>query len=133
MNRTLYEKRGRRYVAVAEEETWDALAEGAWLVVVKPGSRSQRRLLKPERAEVEVALNEARVAMVEAMRARTLAANDLPMRTSKLTPAEKRQMKRAWEAWVAIAGDVPIHFRGVSWVDVVECGIAALRTKMETP
>lgn len=49
--KTLYEKRGRRYVAVAEygPEMTDMLPEGAHLIVVQPGSKTTLYNVEPDR------------------------------------------------------------------------------------
>lgn len=40
--KTLYEKRGRKYVPVAEERVWDSYPDGCHLVVVAPGRMLRR-------------------------------------------------------------------------------------------
>ena len=49
--KTLYEKRGRRYVAVAEygPEMTDMLPEGAHLIIVQPGSKTTLYKVEPDR------------------------------------------------------------------------------------
>ncbi len=127
MSRTLYEKRGRRYVPVAEMDAFGGMTEGTYLVVVRPGSGlSALRVVEPASAEVEAALHTARGAMVEAMRAQCTAGRD-EVRADVDAPT----LRRAWAAWRAIAGDVTMHFRGVSMVDVVDAGIAVIRAQVK--
>ena len=123
---TLYEKRGRRYVPVAEENAFAGIPEGWWLVHVKPGGLSSRRMLTPAHAEVEAAMRLAEDVMVEAMR-RKQGASDLNPRPYR-DPAKAR---RAWKAWADIMGDeTMLCFDGVSMRDVVDAGLDALRKHM---
>lgn len=50
--KTLYEKRGRRYVPVAEygPEMTDMLPEGSHLIIVQPGSKTTLYNVKPDRS-----------------------------------------------------------------------------------
>lgn len=50
--KTLYEKRGRRYIPVAEygPEMTDMLPEGAHLIIVQPGSKTTLYKVEPDRA-----------------------------------------------------------------------------------
>lgn len=43
----LYEKRGRRYVPVADTEVYHALHNGTWLIEVEDGCRKTLRVLDP--------------------------------------------------------------------------------------
>lgn len=126
---TYYAKRGRRYIPVAEHQTYDTLTEGTYLVVVKPGSRSMTRLVQPASGEVEAAIRIAEQAMVEAMRAM----NESPGEPVGLsTEAEKALAKKAYAAYTAVVGkDRMLHFRGVSMYDVVQAGIKALRESLK--
>lgn len=121
---TWYEKRGRRYVPVAEHDRYDALTEGAYLLIVKPGSRSMCRLVKPASGEVEAAIHIAYAAMVDAMR-RTNESSE-PM--GLLTEKEKQLARKALEAYRAVWGrERMVSYRGVSMHDVVDAGIQALK------
>lgn len=126
---TLYAKNGRRYRPVAESDAFDALTEGWWLVRVAPGSKSMRKLVEPAHAELEAAMRGARDAMVEAMREKqTPTGPDV-----RHVPEHQRaKYQRAWDAWVAIVGDVPLYFEGVSMHDVVNAGLDAVRRAVET-
>ena len=52
--RTLYEKKGRRYVPVAEygREMTDMLPEGAHLIIVQPGSKVTLYNVEPDQAAI---------------------------------------------------------------------------------
>lgn len=124
---TFYEKRGRRYVPVAETDTYHGLTKGSYLVVVAPGSTSVRRLAEPAIPEIEAAMLVAEEAMVGAMYEAAKCKPD----TRKMPPRLKAKYDRAWEAWKTIIGkDAPIYFEGVSMQDVVEAGLQALRKRM---
>ena len=126
---TYYEKRGRRYIPVAEREMYDALTAGTYLVVIQPGLRSMKRLVQPASGEVEAAIRIAEQAMVDAMRTM----NESPGEPMGLaTEAEKTLAKKAYAAYTAVVGkDRMLHFRGVSMHDVVEAGIKALRESLK--
>lgn len=126
---TYYEKRGRRYVPIAEDARFDALTEGHYLVVIKPGLRSMTRLVEPASGEVEAAIRVARVAMEEAMAAANRSSGEamgLP------TKEDKERAERAYQAWLGVMGERwSVSYRGVSMHDIVEAGIQALRKEMQ--
>jgi hypothetical protein len=55
--KVLYEKRGRRYVPVAEDmhHKWDFFTEGAHLILVKPGSKTVVYNIDPDDAMLRAA------------------------------------------------------------------------------
>lgn len=123
---TLYEKRGRRYFAVAEHESFAAVPLGWWLVHVQPGIRSSRRV-DPDRAAVEAAMRIAEDAMVEAMQRENQRTDPSP----KPSPAKMERHRKAWAAYCAVFGkNPPVTFMGASMHGVVDAGIAALRSAM---
>lgn len=124
---TLYKKKGRRYYPAAETEVFDGVPEGWWLMRVQPGLRSMRRTLDPAYAETEAALREAEDAMVDAMRVRC---EPTGPQTKHVPEKDRAKYMKAWEAWKAIVGDVPMYFEGVSMMDVVEAGLNAVRKKI---
>lgn len=126
---TYYEKRGRRYYPIAESDAFDAIPEGYWLVSVKPGLRSARRMIKPAYPEIEAAIKVAQDAMLEAMyKVRQCDKLD----TSRISQKDRERYHKAFEAWKAIVGDVPLYFEGVSMNDVIEAGLDALRSELKT-
>lgn len=129
MSKTLYEKRGRRYYPVAERDALDGIPAGWWLVRVEPGLRSSRRILEPAIAECEAAMRIAEDDMIKAMLKRC----EVTGHQTKHMQSEHQKKKylKAWEAWKAIVGDVPMYFEGVSMHDVVDAGIEALRARLK--
>jgi hypothetical protein len=122
---TYYEKRGRRYYPVAESDSryYEIRKHGFYLEHVKPGSTS-RTPIDPKMAEVEAAMRLAYNAMIEAMHARCTPTGP---QTRHVPEREKAKYQKAWDAWAAIVGDVPMYFEGVSMHDVVAAGLEALR------
>jgi len=121
---TLYEKRGRRYVPVAEYDTQPYWKAGYWLVHVKPGLRTTKSVLEPAFAEVEAALHEASEAMVLAMREE--AARKLPAYQTSDIVLKKHE--KAWKAYREAMGDEYTHvFKGASMESVVDAAIEVLR------
>ena len=55
MNKHLYRKVGRKYVAETDPYALDGLREGWWLVKVAPGSTSIRQQVYPSKAEISAA------------------------------------------------------------------------------
>jgi hypothetical protein len=97
-DKTLYVKRGRRYMPVLEHTTYDFMAEGHYLVTVKPGSKQLTLLLTPDEAPLKAALRHptdvlARL-LVEASKGR-------PMRE----PITQKQ-RDAWDRFVKEYKDV---------------------------
>lgn len=126
---TLYEKRGRRYVPVAEREQYDARSHGWWLLHVAPGRQSWA-MVEPNRAAVEAAMRIAENAMVAAMQ-RACSIEDRAARGMTKDPDRNARWMKAWRAWEKAAGEeLPQVFRGVSMVDVVRAGLDALRKEM---
>lgn len=121
---TLYEKVGRRYKPVADTLAYEGLSAGLWLVVVKPGMKSIRRLLDPEYPEIEAALYEYHECVVEALRQ----AHEAEPETRPLTPTEQR----AWQAYSKILKGDAQRMRLVrkSMSDIADAAAEALRKKI---
>ena len=68
----------------------------------------------------------AEEAMVEAMRKRQEVTG---VGVRHVPESERAKYQRAWDAWKAIVGDVPLYFEGVSMHDVVTAGLDVLRRK----
>lgn len=128
MSTTLYEKRGSRYVPVAEYETQPYWGAGYWLVHVQPGLRTTKSLLDPEFAEVEAAMQLASDAMVTAMEEE--ARRKIP--AYQVSDIVLTKHEKAWAAYKEAMGDEYTHvFKGASMYSIVEAGIAALRKALE--
>lgn len=122
---TYYAKRGRRYYPIAEHMRFDALTEGAYLMVVHPGGHSLTRLVKPASGEVEAAIHIAQEAMVTAMREKNQSSGE-PI--GLYTKKDRDLARKAWKAYCDVFGsERTASFRGVSMRDVVDAGIKALR------
>ena len=97
-DKTLYVKRGRRYIPVREHTTYDHLSEGHYLVTVEPGVCSMTRLVTADEAPLKAALHHPTDVMarliVEASKGR-------PMRE----PITQKQ-RDAWDRFVKDYKDV---------------------------
>ena len=122
----LYTRQGSRFVPVHECRFFDALPEGAWLVIVGPGNTAIRRALNPAYAELEAAMRTAEDAMCTAM-----------IEASKLRPREHEMSKkeqRAWAAYKKIMGDDVPRYLGeyASVQEIVQAGLDAIRVKIRS-
>ena len=117
---TLYEKRGRRYIPVANTRAIDGLSNGSWLVVVDSGMTTIRQLVNPDHAGFLAAASVAERAMVEAVR-----------KASDAVPQSRTSAKltRAWKAYKAIAGDETMWLNSSSTYDIVQAGIQVVLAK----
>lgn len=114
---TLYVKRGKKYVPVAEHTTYDHLTEGHYLVRVQPGMRSMYRVVEPDHISLIAAAKDALDAMCQAMRE----AAEYKPKTGK--PLTKRQR----EAWEQLNKVLKVdRLEGASANDIVEAGLKAL-------
>ncbi|MBU2048813.1 MAG: hypothetical protein KKH61_07525 [Gammaproteobacteria bacterium] len=123
-DRTLYRRvesaSGRtRYEPVCEYDLTEYLADGDWLVTIRPGRRSLCRRLYPKiRAEDEMVLRECAEGMASAM---TEAAKFRP----SVTPMTDRE-RAAWAALQeAIGGNAWPMLHGASWYEIALAGITA--------
>lgn len=122
---TYYEKRGRRYYPVAERDAFDAIPEGDWLVYVRPGLRSAKKLVEPAYIELEAAMREAEEAMVKAM----YESSTERLEDKRYHPADRELARKGWEAWKAVVGDRPMYCTSASMLEVVRAGINAIRQR----
>ena len=117
---TLYRKRGKRYLPVAEEDQWGngRWPEGFHLVYCKPGSLATRFRISPATAEMRAAAmereDELRSILLNAMAARP--------RNRPVT----RKEKEAWEAFVDAMGKNVYLLEYPSVQEVIDMFIAAL-------
>ena len=117
----LYTRQGSRFVPVHECRFFDALPEGAWLVIVGPGNTAIRRALNSAYAELEAAMRAAEDAMCTAM-----------IEASKLRPMNQKMSdkeRRAWAAYKEIMGDDIPRYLGeyASVQEIVQAGLDAIR------
>lgn len=124
---TLYEKRGRRYHAIAEQDTNPFWTAGYWLVHVRPGLRTTRQILDPVFADVEAALLCAEEAMCRAL------VQELDkVEPATTSPAVLKKHEAAWKLYKEAMGEeYEVVFRRTSVVDVVAAGLKAVREQIE--
>lgn len=68
MDRQLYEKIGNKYVPVNDPWACDGLSKGAWLVIVRPGFKSMKRLLNTNNPDLKGALQYLHDGLCESLR-----------------------------------------------------------------
>ena len=120
-----YEKRGRRYVPVAEHdyELHDAMPKGNHLIMCYPGGRSTRYHIEPALAPMIAAGRVAEDRMCEAMRK---ASEMRPSRTP-ITPGQQR----AWKKLAKEFGDDLATLNGASASAIAEAGLKAMQVEAE--
>lgn len=129
MSTTLYEKRGTRYVPVAEYDTQPYWTAGYWLVHVQPGLRTTKQLLNPAFAEVEAAMHKAAVAMKKAM----VEESKRKLPAYQLSDIVLTKHEKAWAAYREAMGDEYTHIlKGASMSSIVEAGLSVLREVLES-
>ncbi len=120
MKKIYYEKKGRRYVPVAEYDSdfLDSLPKGAHLVMCYPGGSSRRFHIDPNYAAMIAA---SRVAEDAICRAISKASELRP----PSTPITEKQ-KKAWNALSEAFGEEISTLRGLSIHDCAEAGVKAM-------
>lgn len=124
MKKVYYEKRGRRYVPVAEydNEYLDSFPKGSHLVMVYPGGQSRRFNIDPNYAALIAAGRVAEDAIASAV----VKAGELRLqrqdRERKLTEGQKA----AWENLVKEFGDSAKQLEWPSAREVAEEGVKAM-------
>lgn len=115
-----YEKKGRKYVPVAEYDSdyLDSFPKGCHLVMCYPGGSSRRFNIDPALAPMIAA---GRIAEDAVCRAISKASELRPERTP-ITPGQKA----AWENLAKEFGDELSTLRGLSIHDCAEAGVNAM-------
>jgi len=121
MKKIFYEKKGRRYVPVAEYDNdyLDSFPKGNHLVMCYPGGSSRRFHIDPAYAPMIAA---GRVAEDVMCRALIKASELRPVRTP-LTEGQRR----AWKKLEKEFGNELCTLRGSSVHDIVEAGVKAMQ------
>lgn len=116
-----YEKKGRRYVPVAEydSEYLDSFPKGNHLVMVYPGGTSRRFNIDPDYAALIAASRVAQDKMSQAI----VKASELRPSKAPITPKQKK----AWEDLARAFGQEMYTLNGASAYDIAEAGIKALQ------
>lgn len=121
---TYYIKKGRKYVPIAEDRTWDTIPLGHHVVSVRPGLTSWKFRISPELAGVESAFKIAKEAMLERMSK----VNEMKISPKHYPEYLRPKVEKAFQAWKQIMGvDIPLSFEGISMNDIIEAGIEALK------
>jgi hypothetical protein len=98
-----------KYKPVAEYETFNYLREGSYIVDVKPGCTSMRRMIYPERfaPEFEVLVERMKDALAEAIREK----QSEPLNTAKKLNKAQRE---AWLMWKKAFKKDIVYMRGLT-------------------
>jgi hypothetical protein len=125
MKKIYYEKRGRRYVPVAEydNDLLDSFTKGNHLVMSYPGGTSRRFNIEPAYAPMIAA---GRVAEDAICRAISKASELRPQRT----PITEAQQK-AWRKLAKEMGDELCTLNGLSVRDCAEAGVKAMQEEAD--
>lgn len=125
MKKIFYEKKGRRYVPVAEYDSdfLDSFPKGNHLVMCYPGGTSRRFKIDPALAPMIAAGRYAEDAICRAISK----ASELRPQREPLTS----EQKQAWEALSKAFGDEISTLRGLSIHDCAEAGIKAMQAEAD--
>jgi len=125
MKKIFYEKRGRRYVPVAEydNEILDSFPKGTHLVMCYPDGQSRRFNIDPNYAAMIAAGRVAEDAMCKAISK----ASELRPRQTPITKGQKK----AWEKLAKEFGDELCTLDGLCIRDCAEAGIKAMQDEAD--
>jgi len=120
MKKIFYEKKGRRYVPVAEynNDFLDSFPKGNHLVMSYPGGTSRRFNIDPNYAAMIAAGRVAEDAICKAISK----ASELRPKSTPITPGQKK----AWEKLAKEFGDDLCTLHGLSVHDCAEAGVKAM-------
>ena len=120
-----YEKRGRRYVPVAEHdyELHDAMPKGNHLIMCYPGGQSRRYNINPNYAAMIAAGRVAEDAICDAIRK----ASEMRPQRTPITAGQKK----AWEKLAKEFGDDLAILSLDSARDHAEAGVQAMQTEAD--
>ena len=120
----LYEKHGRRYVPVQDTEAMNGLPNGDWLILIRDGLTSVRRV-------VDTRLGLETLAALEHL---TDWLTEEISQQSRMEPENRRltdQERRAWEAYCAVMGpDATLRMVAPSTRDIAERAVAQVRARL---
>jgi hypothetical protein len=125
MKKIFYEKKGRRYVPVAEYDNdfLDSFPKGNHLVMSYPGGLSRRFNIDPNYAAMIAAGRVAEDAICKAISK----ASELRPKSTPITPGQKQ----AWEKLAKEFGDDLCTLHGLSIHDCAEAGVKAMMEEAE--
>ena len=125
MKKIYYEKKGRRYVPVAEydNDLLDSFPKGAHLVMCYPGGASRRFNIDPNYAAMIAAGRVAEDAICTAM----IKADEIQPPRKAMTDAERD----AWNNLIAVWGDEARSLRRPAIRDVAEAAVKAMQEEAD--
>jgi hypothetical protein len=125
MKKIYYEKRGRRYVPVAEYDGnfMDSYTHGTHLLMVYPGGQSRRYNIDPNYAAMIAAGRVAEEAICRSISK----ASELRPKQTPITPGQKK----AWEKLATEFGDELCTLNGLSVRDCAEAGVKAMQEEAD--
>jgi hypothetical protein len=125
MKKIFYEKKGRRYVPVAEydNEMLDSFPKGTHIVMCYPGGQSRRYNIDPDYAAMIAAGRVAEDAICAAM----VKADEVQPHRKALTEAERD----AWNNLIAVWGDEARSLRRPCVRDVAEAAVQAMQVEAD--
>lgn len=125
MKKIYYEKRGRRYMPVAEYDNdfMDSFTKGNHLVMSYPGGTSRRFNIDPNYAAMIAAGRVAEDAICKAINK----ASELRPARNPITPAQQR----AWKKLAKEFGDELCTLYGSSTRDIAEAAVTAMQAEAD--
>jgi hypothetical protein len=125
MKKIYYEKKGRRYVPVAEydNELLDSFPKGNHLVMCYPGGTSRRFNIDPNYAAMIAAARVAEDAICKSISK----ASELRPKQTPITPGQRK----AWEQLAKEFGDELSTLHGLCVRDCAEAGIKAMQDEAD--
>jgi hypothetical protein len=125
MKKLYYEKKGRRYIPVAEYDStfMDAFPKGSHLVMCYPGGSSRRFNIDPNYA-----------AMIAAGRVAEDAISQAVQKASEMRPHNKpitEKQRKAWEALAKSFGDDRYYVEIPSAREIAEEGVKAMQLEAD--
>lgn len=129
MKKTYYEKKGRRYVPVAEYDSdyLDSFPKGSHLVMVYPGGQSRRFNIDPNHAALIAAGRVAEDAISRAL----VRAGELRLQRQDRERKLSEEERAAWDNLVRVFGDSARQLEWPSAREVAEEGVKALIAESE--
>jgi len=125
MKKIYYEKKGNRYVPVAEYDSdWsDSFHKGTHLLMVYPGGQSRRFNIDPNYAAMIAASRVAEEAIIRAMHK----ASELKPTQTPITEGQRK----AWKKLAKEFGDELCTLNGASSHDIAEAGVKAMMAEAD--
>jgi len=123
MRERYYTKKNGRFIPAHDPMILDGLPNGSWLVIVKKGCTSCKRLIKPSFLELDAALHYLEEGLTNAM----AEASKMRPRSTKMSKKERG----AWDVYEKTMGkDMPRYFEYSSLGEIAEKGREYLKKVM---